>query len=628
MTAMDLAEPLRRRPWMGYGTALLLAIAATSLRMMLFSHVHGYPFVTYLPVIAVTAFVAGLGPALLCTAVSITVGVRLFSEPAAPSTFGQDPFISVPLFALTCVLTILLIDTAVRAYLKLGKLQAERRAELEREIASRTAERNRLWSLSQDAFLIADRNGIWLAASPAWERILGWPLDQLVGRGVAHLVHPDDVENTNREREFIFSGGTSVRFQNRYRTRDGDYRWVSWTGVSQDNVLYGVARDVTELRETARQLAQTQEALVQSQKLEAMGKVTGGVAHDFNNLLTPILGGLDLIRRKGLPDARTERLVDGALQAAERARTLVQRLLAFARRQPLQVMAVDLAALIDGLRELIESMAGPRVRLSIEMAPALPHVSADATQLEMALLNLSVNARDAMPDGGALSISAAPVRLSGEGDSDGDGLSAGDYIRLTVADTGIGMAPQVIERAIEPFFSTKGVGHGTGLGLSMVHGLMGQLGGAVRIESAPGKGTRVHLWLPAADRPAADHATAPRMQGTPQPAGTALLIDDEELVRTSVNAMLTELGYIVTEAASGAQALTLIGDESGFDLIVTDQLMPGMTGTELAAEVKRRKPEQRIVIISGYSELDEIGIGIPRLAKPFRQEELADAIRP
>ena len=622
---MQLAEPLRKKPWLGYGVALLLALAATGARMLFLPQLHGYPFITYLPFVILIGFAGGLFQTVVYTAASTICAVIFFANPGEPSAFGPDPGLAITFFALISVSIGWIIDVAVTSFLKLKRLQEERRLELEQEIESRTAERNRLWSLSQDPFLITDRRGRWVAASPGWERILGWPLDELMGKSGSVITHPDDRESTKREIGFVFSGGHSIRFQNRYRTRDGDYRWFSWTAVAEGDRMYAVARDITELKDTARELEQTQEALIQSQKIEAMGKVTGGVAHDFNNLLTPILGGLDLVKRKGLPDPRLERLVDGALQAAERARTLVQRLLAFARRQPLQVVSVDLGDLIDSLMDLIESTIGPRIKLTVDLANALPHVRADPAQLEMALLNLAVNARDAMPEGGLLGIIGTPVRLSG---GNGDELAEGTYVRLTVADTGIGMTAQVAEHAIEPFYSTKGIGHGTGLGLSMVHGLVAQLGGALRIESAPGEGARVHLWLPAADTPAIRPDRSGLDAAGAKAAGNALLVDDEALVRASVGAMLSDLGYEVTEAGSGAEALRLINGTNPFDLIVTDHLMPGMTGTELAEEVRRRAPDQRIVIISGYSDIDEIAPDFARLSKPFRQEELAQAIRP
>jgi len=613
MNAMGIAQGLRQKPWLAYSVGVALALAAFALRALAIPQPTGLPFISFLPAIALAAFFAGAGPALLCAAIGGVLAYFLY--------LVHDPALSLVVYAAVSLIVSLSLAYAMQAYARMQGIETERRDELLRQIESRTAERDRLWALSQDAFMISDRDGIWLAASPAWERILGWPLEELIGRSSAGIIHPEDEERMRREREFVFGGGQAVRFQTRYRTRDGQYRWFSWNAVAEDDRLYCVARDVTELRETNRQLEQTQEALVQSQKIEAMGKVTGGVAHDFNNLLTPIIGGLDLLKRRGLPDARMERLIDGALQSAERAKTLVQRLLAFARRQPLQIIAVELGSLVESVRELIESTIGPRIALDLELPGDLPHIKTDPTQLEMALLNLAVNARDAMPDGGKLTIAARCVRLSG----DGEGLAAGEWVHLSVADTGVGMNAQVLERAIEPFYSTKGIGRGTGLGLSMVHGLIGQLGGAMRIESTPGEGTRIHLWLQAVEAPAVAVRGDGSADGT-RSAGAALLVDDEELVRESVSAMLQDLGYATTEAESAPEALDRIDKGERFDLVVTDHLMPGMTGTDLAAEIRRRDPRQRIVIISGYSDLDQIAPDLPRLAKPFKQEELAQAI--
>jgi PAS domain S-box-containing protein len=613
MNAMGIAQGLRQKPWLAYSVGVALALAGFGLRELVIPRATGLPFISFLPAVALAAFFAGAGPALLCAAIGGVIAYFLY--------IVHDPALSLVMYAGVSLIVSLSLAYAMQAYARMQRIEAERRDELLRQVESRTAERDRLWSLSQDPFLITDREGIWLAASPAWERILGWPLDQLLGRSSTGIIHPDDEERMRREREYVFGGGQAVRFQTRYRTRDGEYRWFSWNAVAEGERLYCVARDVTAMRETARQLEQTQEALVQSQKIEAMGKVTGGVAHDFNNLLTPIIGGLDLLKRRGLPDARMERLIDGALQSAERAKTLVQRLLAFARRQPLQIVAVDLGSLIDSMRDLIETTIGPRIELTVDVPDNIPHIKADPAQLEMALLNLAVNARDAMPEGGKLVIVTKCVRLTGEG----EGLPAGDWVHLSVADTGVGMNPQVLDRAIEPFYSTKGIGRGTGLGLSMVHGLMGQLGGALKIESAPGEGTRIHLWLHAVEAPAVA-APGDGSVGATAGAGAALLVDDEELVRTSVSAMLQDLGYATTEAESAPAALDLLDKGERFDLVITDHLMPGMTGTDLAAELKRRDPAQRIVIISGYSDLDQIAPDLTRLAKPFRQHELAQAI--
>ena len=380
--------------------------------------------------------------------------------------------------------------------------------------------------------------------------------------------------------------------------------------------LVAEGRDITELK-------QAQEALRQSQKMEAMGQLTGGVAHDFNNLLTPIIGSLDMLTRRGVGNERERRLIDGALQSAERAKTLVQRLLAFARRQPLQASAVDLSHLIEGMAGLIGSTLGPNIDIRVELADALPPARADANQLEMALLNLAVNARDAMRDGGTLTIRAVRESVR-EGHR--SKLRRGHYVRLSVSDTGIGMDADTLSRAVEPFFSTKGIGKGTGLGLSMVHGLAAQLGGGMSIASEPGRGTQVDLWLPISVVPlgAADgDLVAPAPVKT---RGRALLVDDEELVRMSTADMLMDLGYDVVEAGSAEDALRLLQEGPTVDLLVTDHLMPGMNGADLARAARVLRPDLPVLIVSGYAEVDGIAPDLPRLTKPFRNAELAERI--
>jgi signal transduction histidine kinase len=365
--------------------------------------------------------------------------------------------------------------------------------------------------------------------------------------------------------------------------------------------------------------AQVQDALRQSQKMDAMGQLTGGVAHDFNNLLMPIIGSLDMLQRKGLGDARTQRMIDGALQSAERAKNLVQRLLAFARRQPLQAQAVDVVGLVRGMEDLLDSTVGPRIRIELDLEPDLPAAMADTNQLEMALLNLAVNSRDAMPDGGTLTITAHLENLPA---GHGPALKAGAYLRLCVHDTGLGMDEATRLQATEPFFSTKGVGRGTGLGLSMVHGLAAQLGGALTLESEPGAGTTIKIWLPVADQNAA--APAPRTDPILGPgSGTVLLVDDEDLVRASTADMLTDLGYRVVEAQTAEEAMRKMDEELHVDLLVTDHLMPGMTGAELARTAGRKRPDLPVLLISGYAEAEGIGMEFTRLTKPFRQAELS-----
>ncbi|USI74730.1 PAS domain-containing protein [Sphingomonas morindae] len=383
------------------------------------------------------------------------------------------------------------------------------------------------------------------------------------------------------------------------------------------------ASDITDRMAAQAELEAAQEALRQSQKMEAMGQLTGGVAHDFNNLLTPIIGSLDMLVRKDLGGARERRLIDAALQSAERAKTLVQRLLAFARRQPLQPTAVDVGRLIDNLAALLRSTLGPTIQLRMVLGADLPPAMADAHQLEMALLNLAVNARDAMPQGGMLTIAAHRETVAAGAAAP---VPAGRYLRVEVADTGAGMDEATRRRAVEPFFSTKGVGQGTGLGLSMVHGLMAQLGGALTISSAPGTGTRIALWLPISPTAAADEPRRAADVTSGAARGTALLVDDEPLVRMSTADMLLDLGYQVIEAESADAALRMIREGLAPDLLLTDHLMPGMSGAELARTLRAERPALPVLIISGYAEADGIEADLPRLTKPFRNADLAASL--
>jgi len=491
---------------------------------------------------------------------------------------------------------------------------------LEQQVRDRTRERDRTWALSRDMLAVTNLSGYFESANPAWTAILGWTEEELRAAPIADFVHPDDRDATMATRFRTAKGGDVLRFENRYRAKGGGYRWLSWTGAPEGERIYAVARDITEDKLRAAELEAAQDQLRMSQKLEAMGQLTGGVAHDFNNLLMPITGVLDLLRRRGLGGEREQRLIAGALQSAERAKTLVQRLLAFARRQPLQPRPVDLGELIQGMADLVASTSGPQIRVMIDLPDRLPAAKADPNQLEMALLNLSVNARDAMPDGGTLTISAGAETV---GSSHPAKLQPGEYVRFSVADTGVGMDEETLARAIEPFFSTKGIGKGTGLGLSMAHGLASQLGGALHISSRSGLGTRVDIWLPvSAEVAATQNPTTSRLSGD-KASGVALLVDDEELVRMSTADMLEDLGFFVREARSGEEALRLIEDGLEIDVLVTDHLMPGMTGVDLIRALRRRRPSAPALIISGFAETDSIAPDLLRLAKPFRQADLA-----
>ena len=495
---------------------------------------------------------------------------------------------------------------------------------LEEQIALRSAERDRLWTLSQDMLARADYAGMMSAVSPAWSQVLGWSEAELLTRGYASFMHPEDEPQTLAAIGRMAETRRPTRFENRIATRDGGWKDIEWTVAPEaDGVNFvAVGRDLSDSKAREADLEVAREALRQSQKMEAMGSLTGGVAHDFNNLLTPIIGSLDMLVRKGIGSDREQRLIGGALQSAERAKTLVQRLLAFARRQPLQPTAVDVVRVVDSMMGLIGSTLGPMIEVHVDL-PELPPAKADLNQLEMALLNLAVNARDAMPDGGELTIAA---RRESVRERDGRGLPRGHYVRLSVRDTGVGMDAETQRRAIEPFFSTKGVGKGTGLGLSMVHGLAAQLGGGLTIESTPGEGTTMSLWLPisaaAVSRDDAAAEALPAAKGL----GTALLIDDEELVRLSTADMLADMSYEVIEAASAEEALQLLDGGLVPDILVTDHLMPGMSGAQLARELKTSHPGLPVLIVSGYAEEDGIDPDIPRLTKPFRNAELAASV--
>ena len=562
---------------------------------------------------------------------------------------GADDYLSKPFSARELLARVGANLTLSRARREATTLLASRNAQLqdaqsrlqalnttlEQRVAEAIAERKTLADIVEgtDAFVqVADLDYRWLAfnraAAEEFERLFG--VRPKVGQSMLDVLdgrpeHRGDVQAIWRRalagEEFteVAEFGDPGPGRRHYEVKFNVLRDPSGRQIG----AFQFVHDVTSRVREQERLAQAEEQLRQAQKMEAMGQLTGGVAHDFNNLLTPIVGALDMLQRRGVGGEREHRLIDGALQAADRARVLVQRLLAFARRQPLQAVAVDIGALVRGMAELVGSIAGPQIKVSVNVAADLALARADPNQLEMALLNLCVNARDAMPSGGLIRISVSnDVIKAGERRD----LAAGDYVRLSVADTGTGMDPATLSRSVEPFFSTKGLGKGTGLGLSMAHGLAQQLGGTLTLRSGLGLGTNVELWLPKSDAspPMAlqPGASAP----TTGSRGLALLVDDEDIVRASIADMLAELGYDVAACASAEEALERIEAGIQASLIVTDHLMPGMTGVDLARAAKQFAAATPVLIISGYADLDGIDPDLPRLTKPFLSSELAAAL--
>ena len=378
-----------------------------------------------------------------------------------------------------------------------------------------------------------------------------------------------------------------------------------------------------QLREEIAGRERAQAALLQAQKIEALGQLVGGVAHDFNNLLMAVIGNLDLLSKKLGQDTRLHRLLNGAMEGARRGATLTQRLLAFARKQELKAQATDVQTLVEDMMGLIERSVGPMVRVQLVAEGAMPAVDVDPNQLEMALLNLAVNARDAMVSGGELTIRLHVQNVDEEAQL---GIRSGRYVVLSVQDTGVGMDPETLAKAVEPFFSTKEVGKGTGLGLSMVFGLAQQSGGALRLESAPSCGTTARLWLPIATK-ASIAAGRTSIAPTQTARARILFVDDDLLIAGSTVALLEDLGHEVVEVHSAREALQLLEQGLATDLLITDHAMPGMTGVELAREVRRQRPRLPILLATGFAELEEVKvIDIERLAKPYTQNQLAAEI--
>ena len=508
-------------------------------------------------------------------------------------------------------------------------------ADLERQVAERAHERGLFWQLSSDLLGVLDGRGVFERSNPAWLSALGRTEEEVRAMSIFELVHPDDLAATRTVVERLTQGTPMVNFVARCRHKDGSHRWLSWTGVPEEGKYYCSGRDVTTEKEAQIQLDLAQEALRQSQKMEAVGQLTGGIAHDFNNLLGGISASLQVLEAR-LANGQTnglERYIGMGQESVRRAASLTQRLLAFSRRQTLDPKPTDVNRLVGGMEELLRRTVGPAVALEVLGAVGLWPTRVDASQLENSLLNLCINARDAMPDGGRLTIATANESLDERAAVERE-LPPGQYISLRVTDTGTGMAPEVIARAFDPFFTTKPTGHGTGLGLSMVYGFVRQSGGQVRIDSGLGLGTTMCLYLPRHLGTAGEDDTEARPERVENGDGeTVLVIEDEPTIRVLIIELLREAGYQVLGAEDGPSGLRLLQAPRRIDLLLTDVGLPGgMNGRQVADAARIERPGLRVLFITGYAEKAAVGNGqlergMAVMTKPFEMTALANKVR-
>ena len=502
---------------------------------------------------------------------------------------------------------------------------------------AQAAERDRLWTLSTDMLARADYGGDMSAVNPAWTQVLGWSEHELLTNPYADIINPEDVPATVAALEEMGQTGRPTRFQNRILSKDGVWKPIDWTVAPEPDGLnfIAVGRDLTSDKAREAELLEAQENLRQAQKMEAVGQLTGGIAHDFNNLLAGISGSLELLEKR-LGEGRlsgVDRYIEVAQTSTRRAAALTQRLLAFSRRQTLDPKPTDLNRLVAGMEDLIRRSVGPQVELEVVGAGGLWLTRADPSQLENALLNLAINARDAMPDGGRITIETANKWLDQRAAGDRD-LPPGQYVSLCVTDTGTGMTPEVISRAFDPFFTTKPLGQGTGLGLSMIHGFARQSGGQVRIYSEIGQGTTMCLYFPrfVGELEALDASEIVGEAGEGH-GETVLVIDDEDAIRMLIADVLEEAGYRVLSAPDGPTGLKILQSDVRIDLLVTDVGLPGgVNGRQVADAARTTRPDLKVLFVTGYAENAVVGNGhldpgMQVITKPFGMSALASRVR-
>jgi len=494
---------------------------------------------------------------------------------------------------------------------------------LEDEVEKRTLERDRIWNVAEDLLGVSNFEGYFLSLNPAWTRLLGWSEDEIKAMHVSELRHPDDAPHSIAGRAQLAQGVPTVRMENRFRHKDGSWRWLQWTMTESNGLIYVAGRHVTAEKEAAAALDRAQRQTAHLQKMDAIGQLTGGIAHDFNNLLMIVSGHAQSLKNR-LKDAKELRALAAIEMAATRGENLTRQLLSFSRTLPLNPAVINPAEVIRAIRDVLAGSMHVNIEFKLDVPASTWSVCVDKSELELALVNLAVNARDAMPDGGRIVIAADNVRLDAAAAPDG---AAGDFVALSVADTGSGIAPDLLARVVEPFFTTKAPDKGTGLGLSQVYGFARRSDGTVSIDSEVGRGTKVTIYLPRSHAAVAAPSPEDNAQYLAQHRQTILVVEDNPDVRQVAVSLLRQLSYRTIEAETAAAALDVLAAATDVALVFSDVVLPGPTdGLELARMVAERHPNIPVVLTTGYTKVFDADPEFPVLRKPYQISALGRII--
>jgi PAS domain S-box-containing protein len=488
--------------------------------------------------------------------------------------------------------------------------------QLETEVEKRTRERDRIWDVSEDLLGVGNFEGYFVSINPAWTALLGWTEDEIKSMHVSELRHPDDAAQSLAGRAQLARGVPTVRMENRFRHKNGSWRWIYWTLTAEQGLIYSSGRHITAEKEVAATLERAKQQAAHSQKMEALGQLTGGIAHDFNNLLMIVSGHADMLKRR-LDDPKARRSLEAIQIASSRGESLTRQLLSFSRSQPLNPTVLGLADTLMTVRDVISGSLNVNTNLVIDVAPAIWSVSADKSELQLAIINLVVNARDALVSaGGQISISAHNVQFISPDNDDG---LAGDFVALSVADNGAGIPADVLDKVFEPFFTTKGADKGTGLGLSQVYGFCRRSGGTVRIESERGRGTKVMMYLPRGTSAVERAVAEDHVRHVAQADEIVLVVEDDQDVRAVAVSLLDQLGYHTVAVEDAPAALEALAATPDIALVFTDVVLPGeVDGLMLARKIKERKPDIPILLTTGYAKVFDANLEFPVLRKPYQ----------